>query len=148
MVGDTCLWNVLDTILDCAPGDPSQVCDFIVPILSRLFIRLADARYCYRGTHVPLLNVPSLLSDIGIQLPASYAAGVVGGRRRGDHVKLRDNMTLVLYAKVIDCSTSSSCDAEEDESANPPSYTSPEQAGPDTLTRSWKGLHGFDKNLW
>ncbi|CAE7362443.1 hemA, partial [Symbiodinium microadriaticum] len=59
-------------------------------------------------SHVPLLHVPSLLSNLGIQLPAAYRADVVGGRVKDDYVKLRGNRTLIFFAKVVEDSTSTS----------------------------------------
>ena len=63
------------------------------------------------NSHVPLLHVPSLLSNLGIQLPAAYRADVVGGRVKDDYVKLRGNRTLIFFAKVVEDNTSTSSDS-------------------------------------
>ena len=86
-------------------------------------------------SHVPLIHLPSLLSNLGIQLPAAYTVAVVGGRMRGDHVKIRENMTLLFYAKLVESSDSSSASEGEEEAPDrdvPMPYVSPEpeQAGP------------------
>ena len=71
-------------------------------------------------SHVPLLHVPSLISDHEIQLPAAFSVKVLGGKVRGDHVKLRGNSTLVFIAELVEDSSQpsdSSSEASEPEAA-------------------------------
>ncbi|CAE7292714.1 unnamed protein product, partial [Symbiodinium sp. CCMP2456] len=63
-------------------------------------------------THVPLLHIPSVASDFGIILPGVYTLGTVGGRRRGDRLRVEPNSTILFYAQPI-ASDSSSSSAED-----------------------------------
>ena len=51
-------------------------------------------------SHVPLIHLPSLLADAGIQLPSAYRVCVAGATLRGDHVRVRGHSTIVVYARL------------------------------------------------
>ena len=51
-------------------------------------------------SHVPIIHLPSLLADVGIQLPSAYQACVAGATLRGDHVRVRGHSTIVVYARL------------------------------------------------
>ena len=104
--GDFCPW--LTAIVDAPAireGDPDpERCDYFT---------LCDCRPLGHKprvlhSHVPLLHLPSIASDFGIQLPAAYDIGVVGGKVRGDHVKIRGNQRLILFARLRSDSSSAS----------------------------------------
>ena len=120
--GDFCPW--LTAIVDAPAireGDPDpERCDYFT---------LCDCRPLGHKprvihSHVPLLHLPSIASDFGIQLPAAYDIGVVGGKVRGDHVKIRGNQRLILYARLRSDSSSAS------ESSAPASDPQADQQGP------------------
>ena len=67
--------------------------------------------------HVPVLHVPSILSDFGIVLPARKRAGVKGGRLKGDLVKTDPNSTLIFFAQEPPSSSSDSDEESEQHDA-------------------------------
>ena len=101
-------------------------------------------------SHVPLIHVPSLLSDLGILLSPAFEVGVLGGKFRDDHVKLGGNARLVFYAKLRNDSPGldSGSEWEElDRSPNPalprgpppPVSLSEPEAGSPPWDHSWPG---------
>ena len=89
-------------------------------------------------SHIPLLHIPSILADVGIQLPPAFSIGVLGGRLRGEVVRVKGNSTLVIYAKeaqsedssgpTLDSSSSAESSGEPAQRLSP--WGSPPQLNP------------------
>ncbi|OLP82019.1 hypothetical protein AK812_SmicGene37367 [Symbiodinium microadriaticum] len=58
-------------------------------------------------SHVTTIHVPSLLSDLGVDLPSAFQVGIHGGYHFGDHVSVDYSCTLLFYAKEVPGESSS-----------------------------------------
>ena len=50
-------------------------------------------------TNYPALHIPSIASRFGIVLPGAYRLGVVGGRRKGDDLRIDGCVSLLFFAE-------------------------------------------------
>ena len=121
-------------------------------------------------SNVTTIHVPSLLSDLGVDLPSAFQVGIHGGYHFGDHVSVDYSCTLLFFVKEASGESSSdaspparlaspvdvedpaySAPASEDFDAPPraSSGSIPPWVDPSVpLGHSWNSVEEFSTSVW
>ena len=137
--GNHCEWTLAvvdvpvlaDTAASRARQDFFVLCDIRPLGLKPIFVH----------THVPKIHVPSLLSNVGIELPSSRQLGISGGTLRRDYVSFEESCVLLFFVMEAEPFSRGSSSSDDD---TPLESVVPSAPSPSPDAASFAGLRHTD----